>query len=148
MSARKPAAGAAYASDLDPRVARLLERMTLAEKIGQMSQVESPGGSPPEEFLRDLRAGRIGAVLNEVDVEAVKELQRIAVEESRLGIPLLIGRDVIHGFRTVFPIPLGQAATWNPELVRGAARIAAAEAATAGINWTFAPMPGTTTTIV
>jgi len=140
MSARKPAAGAAYASDLDPRVARLLERMTLAEKIGQMSQVESPGGSPPEEFLRDLRAGRIGAVLNEVDVEAVKELQRIAVEESRLGIPLLIGRDVIHGFRTVFPIPLGQAATWNPELVRGAARIAAAEAATAGINWTFAPM--------
>ena len=89
---------------------------------------------------RRLRAGSIGSVINIVDVDAVNELQRIAVEESRLGIPLLVGRDVIHGFKTVFPIPLGQAATWNPELAREGARIAALEAATSGVNWTFAPM--------
>ena len=79
-------------------------------------------------------------MLNVVDVEAVNELQRIAVEESRLGIPLLVGRDVIHGFQTVMPIPLGQAATWNPEVVRECARVAGLEASTVGINWTFAPM--------
>lgn len=87
-----------------------------------------------------LREGRIGSVINEVNVEIVNELQRIAVEESRLGIPLLLGRDVIHGFKTIFPIPLGQAASWNPELVKQGARIAALEAASAGVNWTFAPM--------
>lgn len=140
MSTRQSTAGAFIALERDPRIEELLGRMTLAEKIGQMSQVESPGQPLPEDFLQALRAGRIGAVLNEVDVEAVNELQRIAVQESRLGIPLLVGRDVIHGFRTIFPIPLGQAASWNPELVRNAARVAAAEAATAGINWTFAPM--------
>ncbi|MCP4302306.1 MAG: glycosyl hydrolase, partial [Gammaproteobacteria bacterium] len=85
-------------------------------------------------------AGRVGSVLNQVDVDTVNELQRIAVQESRLGIPLLVGRDVIHGFKTVMPIPLGQAATWNPDIVREGARVAAREAATAGINWTFAPM--------
>jgi beta-glucosidase len=79
-------------------------------------------------------------VLNVVDVDVVNELQRIAVEESRLGIPLLVGRDVIHGFKTIMPIPLGQAAAWNPDLVREGARVAALEAATAGVNWTFAPM--------
>jgi beta-glucosidase len=73
-------------------------------------------------------------------VRTVNELQRIAVRESRLGIPLLFGRDVIHGFRTVLPIPLGQAATWNPDVVRQGARMAALEAASAGVNWTFAPM--------
>jgi beta-glucosidase len=120
--------------------AELLGRMTLAEKIGQMTQVNGSGGAVPDELRAKLRAGAIGSVLNEVDVGTVNELQRIAVEESRLGIPLLMGRDVIHGFKTVLPIPLGQAATWNPDLVQSGARMAALEAAAAGVNWTFAPM--------
>lgn len=125
---------------IESRVAALLAEMTLAEKIGQMSQRNASEGDPLEYLGGDLRAGRMGSVLNIVDLDKVNELQRIAVDESRLGIPLLVGRDVIHGFRTVMPIPLGQAATWNPALVRKAARVAAREAATAGINWTFAPM--------
>ena len=114
--------------------------MTLAEKIGQMCQVNASEGYAPHYLADGLRAGRIGSVLNNVDVEAVNEMQRIAVEESRLGIPLLVGRDVIHGFKTVMPIPLGQAATWNPDIVEEGARIAALEAARCGVNWTFAPM--------
>ncbi len=125
---------------IEPRVRALLAQMTLAEKIGQMHQVNASHGYAPDYLGEDLRAGRIGSVLNLVNVAAVNELQRIAVEESRLGIPLLVGRDVIHGFRTVMPIPLGQAATWNPDIVRDGARVAALEAATTGINWTFAPM--------
>ena len=122
------------------RVRELLARMTLDEKIGQLAQVQSGGGHVPEHLRQSLREGRVGSVINEVHAATVNELQRIAVEESRLGIPLLIGRDVIHGFRTVFPIPLGQAASWNPALVREGARVAAREAASAGVNWTFAPM--------
>jgi beta-glucosidase len=114
--------------------------MTTAEKIGQMSQVQAAVGQIPDELRASLTAGWIGSILNEVDVDVVNELQRIAVEESRLGIPLLMGRDVIHGFKTVLPIPLGQAATWNPDLVRRGARMAALEAAASGVNWTFAPM--------
>jgi len=125
---------------IEQRVAALLAKMTLAEKIGQMSQRNASEGYPPDYLGDDLRAGRVGSVLNVVDIDTVNELQRIAVEESRLGIPLLVGRDVIHGFRTVLPIPLGQAASWNPELAREGARVAAREARTAGINWTFAPM--------
>ena len=121
-------------------VAELLGRMTVAEKIGQMAQVNSAGGTVPDDLHEAIKAGRIGSILNEVNVGIVNELQRIAVEESRLGIPLLMGRDVIHGFNTVLPIPLGLAATWNPELVRDGARVAALEAASSGINWTFAPM--------
>lgn len=124
----------------EQQVQSLLGRMTLAEKIGQMRQRNASEGRPAEYLREDLRAGRIGSVINVVDVGVVNELQRIAVEESRLGIPLLVGRDVIHGFRTVMPLPLGLAATWNPELVRACARTSAREAATAGINWTFAPM--------
>jgi beta-glucosidase len=114
--------------------------MTLAEKIGQMSQVNASDGDVTDHLRQAIGAGRVGSVLNQVDVDTVNELQRIAVQESRLGIPLLVGRDVIHGFKTVMPIPLGQAATWNPDIVREGARVAAREAATAGINWTFAPM--------
>ncbi len=131
---------ASSTSTLDARIDALLARMTLTEKIGQLSQVNSPMGHLPEDFADALRRGLVGSVLNEVDVKVVNEMQRIATEESRLGIPLLIGRDVIHGFRTVFPIPIGQAASWNPERVREGARIAAIEAAAAGVNWTFAPM--------
>ncbi|MEJ2523309.1 MAG: glycoside hydrolase family 3 N-terminal domain-containing protein [Gammaproteobacteria bacterium] len=125
---------------IEDRVGRLLSRMTLEEKVGQMSQVNAGESYIHPELAAALRDGLVGSVLNEVNPEIVNELQRIAVEESRLGIPLLVGRDVIHGFRTVMPIPLGQAATWNPGLVAEAARIAAAEAAAAGVNWTFAPM--------
>ena len=126
--------------DVEQRVSALLEKMTLAEKIGQMNQQHAGLPDPIGLLSADLRAGRIGSVLNNVDVDVINELQRIAVEESRLGIPLLVGRDVIHGFRTVMPIPLGQAATFNPDLVRNGARIAALEAASSGVNWTFAPM--------
>jgi beta-glucosidase len=125
---------------LEQRVAALLARMTLAEKIGQMNQAHAGGDVDGGPLREGIREGRIGAVLNVVDPDAVNALQRVAVEESRLGIPLLVGRDVIHGFRTVLPIPLGQAATFNPDIVRKGARIAALEAAAAGVNWTFAPM--------
>jgi beta-glucosidase len=114
--------------------------MSLDEKIGQMHQCNASEGYAPDYLTDDLRAGRVGAVLNVVNPVVVAELQRIAVAESRLGIPLLVGRDVIHGFRTVLPIPLGLAATWNPALVRQGCSLAAHEASAAGINWTFAPM--------
>jgi beta-glucosidase len=114
--------------------------MTLAEKIGQMCQFDASNGYAPDYLAEGLRVGRVGSVLNVADVNTVNALQRVAVEKSRLGIPLLVGRDVIHGFRTIMPIPLGQAATWNPELVKQAAQVAALEASTTGINWTFAPM--------
>ncbi len=123
--------------------------MTLAEKIGQLRQVSGVGGdvtgSPdPLEGRNSLyeliRQGRVGSILNEVDPTTIRGLQKIAVQESRLGVPLIFGRDVIHGFRTIFPIPLGQAASWNPALVDEAAAVAAKEARSEGIHWTFAPM--------
>jgi len=126
--------------ELEGRVAELLARMTVAEKIGQMSQVNASDGEIQDQLREALKTGGIGSILNQVNVELINEMQRIAVEESRLGIPLLMGRDVIHGFKTVFPIPLGQAASWNPGIVRSGARVAALESASAGINWTFAPM--------
>ena len=102
---------ASAAAQTDERVAELLARMTLAEKIGQMNQVHAGDMDAVKELGEDLREGRIGSIINEVDVDTVNELQRIAVEESRLGIPLLVGRDVTHGFKTGLPIPLCQAAT-------------------------------------
>ena len=114
--------------------------MTLAEKIGQMNQLNASDDVAGGPLREHIRAGRVGAVLNLVDPDGVNGLQRVAVQQSRLGIPLLVGRDVIHGFRSVLPIPLGQAATFNPDIVRQGARIAALEAAAAGVNWTFAPM--------
>ncbi len=125
---------------IEQRIGELVGEMTVAEKIGQMNQVCLVDHAVPEDARVALRSGRIGSVLNVVNVEIVNELQRIAVEESRLGIPLLIGRDVIHGFQTVMPIPLGQAATWNPTLLKEGARFSAQEAAASGVNWTFAPM--------
>ena len=124
----------------EQRVSQLLATMTLDEKIGQMSQRNAGDCHASHHLGDDLRAGRIGSVLNCVDVDSVNEMQRIVVEESRLGIPLLVGRDVIHGFKTVLPIPLGQAATFNPEIVKRGAEVSAEEAASTGVNWTFAPM--------
>jgi beta-glucosidase len=125
---------------VEKRIESLLAEMSVEEKAGQMSQLYGGDVDAIGELGDAIRAGRVGSVINVVDVDVINELQRIAAEESRLGIPLLIGRDVIHGFATVFPIPIGQAATWNPDLVREAARVSAKEAAAMGINWTFAPM--------
>lgn len=118
----------------------MLESMTVEEKIGQMSQFFGHTEHISELLALSIRQGRVGSILNEVRLDTVNELQRLAVEESRLGIPLLIGRDVIHGFNTIFPIPLGQAASWCPETVKKCAHVSGLEAATAGVNWTFAPM--------
>ena len=124
--------------EIEQRVERLLSRMTLAEKIGQMNQVSA--GGDVANYADALRKGQIGSILNEVDPVKVNEFQRISLEESRLGIPLLVARDVIHGYHTVFPIPLGLAATFDPALVEEGARIAALEATAQGVRWTFSPM--------
>ena len=123
---------------IESRVESILSKMTLAEKIGQMNQV-SVGGDVAN-YADALRSGQIGSILNEVDPAKINEYQRICVEESRLGIPLLVARDVIHGFHTVFPIPLGLAATFDPGLVEAGARVAAVEATAQGVRWTFSPM--------
>ena len=125
-------------TEIEKRIDNLLSRMTLSEKIGQMNQV-SVGGEVSN-YAEALRNGQIGSILNEVDPAKLNEYQRICVEESRLGIPLLVGRDVIHGFHTIFPIPLGLAATFDPALVEEGARVAAVEATGQGVRWTFSPM--------
>ncbi len=127
-------------TDIDARVDAILAQMTLEEKAGQLNSLDASSPTPGERIGDDIRAGRVGAVLNQVELHEMCALQHIALEESRLGIPLLFSRDVIHGFNTVFPLPLGQAASWNPDVVREGARIAAAEAAATGVRWTFAPM--------
>lgn len=123
---------------IEKRIDELLARMTLQEKIGQMNQLTGTGLSG--DMGSQIKAGKVGSILNELDIKTTNELQRIAVKESRLGIPIVFARDVIHGFKTIFPIPLGQAATWNTQLVESGARVAAVEATAAGIRWTFAPM--------
>lgn len=120
------------------KVEALLKEMTLEEKIGQMNQISPPNDL--SQIVEQLKKGEIGSVLNIVDPESINALQQIAMEETRMKIPLIVGRDVVHGFKTIFPIPLGQAASFNPELVEEGARIAAVEAASQGIHWTFAPM--------
>jgi len=125
---------------IETQVEKLITEMTVAEKIGQLSLINSEYGKITEPLRETIVKGRVGGILNEVDVDVVNELQRIAVKESRLGIPLLIGRDVIHGFKTIFPIPIGLASTWNPEMVEMCGRYSAIEASASGINWTFAPM--------
>ncbi len=123
---------------IEGRIEKLLSKMTLQEKIGQMNQISSYGNI--EEMSVTIKKGEVGSILNEIDPVRVNALQRVAVEESRLGIPLLIARDVIHGFKTIFPIPLGQAASFDPEVAREGARVAAIEASSVGVRWTFAPM--------
>nr|WP_224485278.1 beta-glucosidase BglX [Robertkochia sp. 3YJGBD-33] len=135
-------------SDTDQKVDSLLSLMTLEEKIGQMNQYNgfwnvtgpAPQDGDAADKYEDLKQGRVGSMLNVRGVEEVRKVQKIAVEESRLGIPLIIGFDVIHGYKTVSPIPLAEAASWNLEAIERSAQVAAAEAAASGINWTFAPM--------
>jgi len=122
-------------SDIDRKVDELLSKMTLHEKVGQMNQLS--GGA----WLVDQAAkGEVGSILNCVDPAEINAVQKAAVEQSRLGIPILVSRDVIHGFRTIFPIPIGQAATFDPAIVEKGARIAAVEATASGVRWTFSPM--------
>lgn len=122
----------------EQKVEALLSKMTLEEKLGQMNQISSYGNI--EDMSGLIKKGEIGSILNEVDPVRVNALQRVAVEESRLGIPLLMARDVIHGFKTIFPIPLGQAASFDPQVAEDGARIAAIEASSVGVRWTFSPM--------
>ena len=122
----------------EERVEALLQQMTLQEKIGQLNQLSIGGFN--QGTAGQVRAGMVGSVLNEVNPKVLNRYQKIAVEESRLGIPIIISRDVIHGFKTMFPIPLGLAATFDPELVQQGARVAAIEATASGIRWTFSPM--------
>ena len=124
-------------TEIENKVETLLHKMTLEEKLGQMNQL-SPWDF--EDLAKRVRKGEVGSILNVVNPEEVNKIQKIAVEESRLGIPLIVSRDVIHGYKTIFPIPLGQAATFNPEIAEQGARVAAIEASADGIRWTFAPM--------
>jgi beta-glucosidase len=135
-------------ADIDKKITALLNRMTLEEKVGQMNQYngfwEVTGPVPKEGNAKlkyeHLRKGLVGSVLNVKGVENVRKLQEIVVNETRLGIPLLFGFDVIHGHKTLSPIPLGESASWDLEAIEKSARIAAIEASALGINWTFAPM--------
>ena len=131
---------AAPPADIEARITALLARMTLDEKIGQMSQSTAMKTPLSGQIRDEIRRGRWGSFLNAGSPQDRAEAQRIARKESRLGIPLLFGRDVIHGYRTIFPIPLGQSASWDPEAIEQAARLAAHEAFADGIRWTFAPM--------
>jgi len=117
----------------------LLARMTLEEKLGQLHLPSADQRATPAQ-LALVRRGLVGGFLNVVGTEAAREAQRVAVTESRLKIPLLLGLDVIHGYRTIFPIPLAEAGSWDPEAAEAAARVAGREARADGINWTFAPM--------
>ncbi len=122
----------------------LMSKMTLQEKLGQMNLPASgditTGEAESSDISIKIKEGKVGGLFNIKSVEKIKEVQRIAVEESRLKIPLIFGMDVIHGYETVFPIPLGLSATWDMPLIEKSARIAAIEASADGINWTFSPM--------
>ena len=129
-------------------VESLLKQMTLDEKIGQMNQYSgfwnATGPTPKDgdaaQKYKNLRSGLVGSMLNVRGVEQVREIQKIAVEETRLGIPLIFGFDVIHGYSTIAPIPLAESASWDMDAIKLSAKIAAKEAAASGLNWTFAPM--------
>ncbi len=133
---------------IEEKVNALLQKMTLEEKVGQMNQYNGfwevtgpvPKDGDAKKKYDHLRKGMVGAVLNVKGADNVRKLQEIAVKETRLGIPLLFGYDVIHGHKTLFPIPLGEAASWDLTAIEKSARTAAIEASAAGINWTFAPM--------
>ncbi|WP_223198122.1 beta-glucosidase BglX [Maribacter arenosus] len=132
------------AQETNPFVEELLGKMTLEEKIGQLNLPGSgdvvTGQAQNSDIAKKIEAGMVGGLLNITSVEKIKEVQKIAVEKSRLKIPLLFGLDVIHGYRTTFPIPLGLSTSWDMGLIEKTARMAATEASADGINWTFSPM--------
>ena len=134
--------------EIEVKVEELLSKMTIEEKVGQMVQYngfyDATGPAPAEgkaqKKYEHLKKGMVGSFLNVKGVEQVKALQKIAVEDTRLGIPLIFGLDVIHGQKTLSPIPLGESASWDLEAIEKSARVAAIEASAMGVNWTFAPM--------
>jgi len=123
-------------ADIEARIEILLQQMTLEEKLGQLSQYTSAA----PQTLEMVRQGRVGSLFNVTGAENTNAVQRVAVEQSRLKIPLLFGYDVIHGYRTIFPVPIATASSFNPELIEEVERIAAREASAGGVKWTFAPM--------
>jgi beta-glucosidase len=128
-------------SSAERRIDGLLAGMTLEEKLGQLQQLDGHSdGRYREEHAELARKGLLGSTLNVRGAKNANELQRVAVEESRLKIPLIFGFDVIHGYRTIFPVPLGEAASWDPAVAERGAQVAAAESRAAGVHWTFAPM--------
>jgi beta-glucosidase len=136
-----PPSSAQRRDDVERRVNALLAQMTLAEKLGQLQQLDGEGnGNFRPEHLELARKGLLGSTLGVRNGGRPNQLQRVAVEESRLKIPLLFGFDTIHGYRTIFPIPLAEAASWDPSLAERSSSIAAKEAYAAGLRWTFAPM--------
>lgn len=134
----------AFAAPRVPRVEALLARMTLEEKLGQLTQLgggaQATGPKAAAGTEEDIRRGKVGSFLGVWGAETTRRLQRIAVEESRLRIPLLFSGDVIHGFRTIFPVPLAEASSWNVDLAERSARAAALEATAHGLHWDYAPM--------
>lgn len=138
----------ATGDDIEKRVEELLAKMTIDEKIGQLNQYTSrwemtgpaPANADSTFIYNMIKEGKLGSMLNVTGTVATRKVQQLAVDSSRLGIPLILGYDVVHGYRTMFPIPLGEAASWDPEVAKLSAKIAAAESAAAGLHWTFAPM--------
>lgn len=129
---------------IDQKVDSVLKRMTLEEKVGQMNQYNGPWAATgpltnDDNLLSQIKEGKVGSMLNVTGVARTKDLQQLALQ-SRMKIPLLFGQDVIHGYRTIFPIPLGEAASWDITAIEQSARIAATEAAAVGVHWTFGPM--------
>ncbi len=132
---------------IEKRVNDLLKRMTLEEKAGQLNQLNAGTETGPLAAhdqkvpnIADIKAGKVGSYLNLEGVALTMKYQKVAYEESRLGIPLLFAKDVIHGYKTIFPIPLAEACSWDLKIIEQAARVAALEASASGLHWTFAPM--------
>ncbi|NNE75942.1 MAG: beta-glucosidase, partial [Pricia sp.] len=128
-----------------PQVEELLQKMTLEEKIGQLNLLTPGGGIATGSVVSEnveakIKAGEVGGIFGVAGPEKVRQAQEIALQHSRMKIPLLIGSDIIHGYKTTFPIPLGLSASWDLELIEKTARIAATEATADGINWNFSPM--------
>ena len=135
-------------SEKEKFIENLISQMTLAEKAGQMNQYNGfwdatgpmPEGDYQKKRYNELKNGQVGSMLNVIGVDEIRALQKIAVEETRLGIPIIFGHDVIHGYKTMFPIPLAESSSWDLGLMEQSARIAATEASADGLHWTFAPM--------
>ncbi|MCU6496189.1 glycoside hydrolase family 3 C-terminal domain-containing protein [Rugamonas sp. A1-17] len=139
-----PLLAGAQDAQIESKVAALMRQMTVAEKVGQLHQISGglhtgPASGEDARTQADIRSGKVGSMLNVKGVADTRAMQALALQ-SRLHIPLLFGQDVIHGYRTVFPVPLGESASWDMEAIEQSARIAAREASAAGIHWTFAPM--------
>src|SRR5262249_58017844 len=126
---------------IENKIDALLRQMTLEEKLGQLQQLDGEGnGNFRPEHIELIRKGLLGSTLNVRGSQRTNQLQRVAMQESRLKIPLLFGFDAIHGYRTIFPIPLAEASSWDPSLAERSSGIAASESYAAGLRWTFAPM--------